>query len=498
MRLAQHADRDDLAVAREHGVGARQLEQRGRQAVAIAHGRLFDGPPGLVRAQLAADRARETDLRPLPQADGREQLVHLARLHLHRELGGADVAGHLDHLPHADDAMRLGVADDGTLEGVFAVAGVDEGVGRDAMGFQCQAGDEGLHRRARFEHIGQRAVAQLLAGEVLPVAGVVAREVGQGQHLAALHIQHDDRARLGLVFGDGIADALVGKELHLGVHRQIDVLAVGGRHDVADVLDHAAQAVAHDGARAVPALQLLLERELDALLALVRHVGEADHMGRGLALGVFAAVFAVLKHALQSKRLHLRGGLVVGQALEPDKARLGVELGLQFGRRQPQRLGQRLPLVRIGVDLFRDGPDRRHGDAGRQGLAAAVVDATPAGRQLQRVCIAGLALLLEKVGVQHLHVDGTREQPEESQSDQGNQEARAPGRRLGGQQRAGGIADHATGAQRPRARARLGAAHGDTPEATSAGVITRMPRRSRATCSTRRLVAWAWRSAARR
>ena len=42
--------RDQLAVAREHGVGARQLEQRGRQAVAVAHRRLLDRPPGLVRA----------------------------------------------------------------------------------------------------------------------------------------------------------------------------------------------------------------------------------------------------------------------------------------------------------------------------------------------------------------------------------------------------------------------------------------------------------------
>ena len=63
---------------REHGVGARHLEQAGRQAVAIGHGGLLDRTPGLVGAQAAGDRAGETAIAasgPKP----RPNLPHLAR-----------------------------------------------------------------------------------------------------------------------------------------------------------------------------------------------------------------------------------------------------------------------------------------------------------------------------------------------------------------------------------------------------------------------------------
>jgi len=54
---------------------------------------------------------------------------------------------------------------------------------------------------------------------------------------------------------------------------------------VADVLDDAAQTVAHHGALAAGAQQLRLEAELDALLAAVVDVGEAHHVRGGFASG---------------------------------------------------------------------------------------------------------------------------------------------------------------------------------------------------------------------
>jgi hypothetical protein len=56
---------------------------------------------------------------------------------------------------------------------------------------------------------------------------------------------------------------------------------------------------------------------------------------------------------------------------------------------------------------------RRH--AGGQQLAVAVEDAAAAGRQLQRVGEALLALLLVEVGADDLHVDRTAEQQQEAQ-----------------------------------------------------------------------------------
>jgi hypothetical protein len=74
---------------------------------------------------------------------------------------------------------------------------------------------KGLHRRAGLEDVGQRAVAQLLAGEALAHAGVVAGVVGQRQHLAGLHVQHHHAAGLGVVLGHRVAHLLVGEELTL-------------------------------------------------------------------------------------------------------------------------------------------------------------------------------------------------------------------------------------------------------------------------------------------
>ena len=74
-----------------------------------------------------------------------------------------------------------------------------------------------------------------------------------------------------------------------------------GAHALADVLDDAAEPVLDDAARAVAAGELLLERELDALLAAVLDVGEADHVRRRLALGVLALVLAHLVHALERR-----------------------------------------------------------------------------------------------------------------------------------------------------------------------------------------------------
>ena len=61
---------------------------------------------------------------------------------------------------------------------------------------------------------------------------------------------------------------------------------------LADVLDDAAEPVLDHAARAVAAGELLVERELDAFLAVVLDVGEADHVRRGFAFRVLALVFA--------------------------------------------------------------------------------------------------------------------------------------------------------------------------------------------------------------
>ena len=52
------------------------------------------------------------------------------------------------------------------------------------------------------------------------VVRVVGRQIGQRQHFAALGVEHDDAAGLGLVLGDGLLEVREGQVLDLGVERQ--------------------------------------------------------------------------------------------------------------------------------------------------------------------------------------------------------------------------------------------------------------------------------------
>ena len=79
-----------------------------------------------------------------------------------------------------------------------------------------------------------------------------------------------------------VAHALVGEELHLGIDGQLDVAAVGGVDLVADVLDDAAQAVAHHGALAGAAEQVKFKEAQVVLLMTDNAYEPSRTMARGL------------------------------------------------------------------------------------------------------------------------------------------------------------------------------------------------------------------------
>ncbi len=203
------------------------------------------------------------------------------------------------------------------------------------------------------------------------LAGVVAGVVGQGQHLAGVGVQHHHAAGLGLVLGHGVAQLLVGKELHLAVDGQLHVAPIDGRHLGAHALDHAAQAVLDDAARAGLAGQLLVEGQLHALLAMVFHVGEAHHMGGGLALGVLALVFLALVDALDAQGGNLLAHVPVELALDPDEGLVFVgQLGHEVGQRHVQQARQLLELL-----ARTSGLSRSTSSGMAQMLAAGTLDA---------------------------------------------------------------------------------------------------------------------------
>ena len=88
----------------------------------------------------------------------------------------------------------------------------------------------------------------------------------------------------------------------------------GGAHQV-DVLDDAAAAVADHALGAGLAAQPVVERELQAFLAAVVDVGEAQHVRDRLALRVEAAELALREHAGDLEREDLRARLGIDPRL---------------------------------------------------------------------------------------------------------------------------------------------------------------------------------------
>ena len=102
---------NDFTIMREHGVSPGQLKQTGRQTIAIAHGRLFNRPPGFVGPQSATDHTWERHLRFLSKAHLGVHLPHVFGRHLQRDFHGADIAGLLNDLVHRQGPMRVRVRD---------------------------------------------------------------------------------------------------------------------------------------------------------------------------------------------------------------------------------------------------------------------------------------------------------------------------------------------------------------------------------------------------
>ena len=154
-----------------------------------------------------------------------------------------------------------------------------------------------------------------------------------------------------------IANALIGKELNLGINRQLDVMAIHRRDGFADILDDPAQAVTHHRSRSTASLQVFLKRQLNAFLAPLFDIGETDHMGCGLAFRILALVFPILEYAFQPQGLDLRRCRIVGLAPQPGKPCRWVQPMLELGRAPTEDLAQRQPLLGVGIYFLGDRPD---------------------------------------------------------------------------------------------------------------------------------------------
>ena len=147
---------------------------------------------------------------------------------------------------------------------------------------------------------------------------------------------------------------------------------------------------------------MVLERELDALLADVVGAGEAEHVRHHLAAGVVAAVFAVLEQARDVQLAHALGDLRRNLALEVDEiaSRL-VQALVDFLRRHLQQRGELGTLLRF-ENCTSSGIAQTDftGVTDRERLAVAVGDPAAVGADLEHAAVARLALLLQEIVVQ--------------------------------------------------------------------------------------------------
>ena len=108
----EQRDRLQLAVGREDRVGARELHQVHRDAVAVRHRRLLDRLPRLRRPQPPRHLAGEAGLRRRAEARvGEHRPTSSPAGSAERDLRGADVGRLLDHLLDGERAFRMRVVD---------------------------------------------------------------------------------------------------------------------------------------------------------------------------------------------------------------------------------------------------------------------------------------------------------------------------------------------------------------------------------------------------
>ena len=226
--------------------------------------------------------------------------------------------------------------------------GVDQRVRVVAARLHGRRDHERLDARAGLEEVVGRAVAIARRGVLVAVIRVEGRLVDHRQHFAGGDVEHDDRARARLVRLHGGLQLAVGEVLHAQVDAGAQVLSGARRLDALDVLDRAAEAVAHHALRARLAAEPLVVGELEPFLADVVDVGEAEQVPGDFARRIVAPVLAQRVHAGDAERLD------PGRVRRAHVAREEDELAVEVARdaaREPlrvavERLGEPREVLR--------------------------------------------------------------------------------------------------------------------------------------------------------
>ncbi len=401
--------RQQPAAVSQNRIGARELQRRDRDAVAVAECRDFDR---YARGRIHApgDLARQTDTGDRTEASLGEHLTQAAAAERERDARRADVARLLDHLCNRERTVVVRIADGIASDAEQPGRRVDHGVREELAAFKRGRGRERLERRTRLEHVGHGAVAKHRTAQARTVVRIETRLVDHRQHLAAARVQHNGAGTTRVVRGDRRLEFAVDEILETPVKTQRDVLARHRQCHALNALDNVAVAVLEHALAPGDGAQLLVVGELNTFQALIVHIGEADHMPGDCSRWVVTAILACQPDAGNIEHLHLLGLLGRHVSLEIHELTALVmahRLG-DFALWDTQNLGERRPLCVRLAEFTRLGPYRIDRCADGQRLAMPIEDHAAMRVVLDHAQVAGITLLLQIVRRDHLQPQGAR------------------------------------------------------------------------------------------
>ena len=161
----------------------------------------------------------------------------------------------------------------------------------EATALECRCNNQRLEGGTRLDDVGDGAIAEQRGLDLAAVVRVVARLVDVSEDFTGGDIDDDRRSRRGLVLLNGRLERPIGKVLDAQIDRSHQVAARTRRLDALDILDHPAQPVAQHALLARHTLQPVVERQLQAFLAAVIDIGEAEQMTGHFAGRIVATIF---------------------------------------------------------------------------------------------------------------------------------------------------------------------------------------------------------------
>ena len=119
-----------------------------------------------------------------------------------RDLHRADVARHAQHVGGPQDPERIAILDQLARDPDRALARIEQDVLVDVAVVEGGGGEEDLHRRARFDDVGEGAGARVGVVELAEAVRIEARRFGEGEDVAGPRIEGEDETFQAVLIGE--------------------------------------------------------------------------------------------------------------------------------------------------------------------------------------------------------------------------------------------------------------------------------------------------------